>query len=90
MTKKFELLKQTFPISQFDRECDAYQYIIDNIEEEKRKELGINDLQQVIKEGEKYLYRVGKENGKFKYLCFSLTNFEIIRKYYYLFSDEDI
>lgn len=87
--KKFELLKQTFPVSRYERKCDAYQYILDNISEEKRTELGINDddLQEVIKEGEKYMYRVGKENGKFKYMSISFRNFEILRKYYFLFED---
>lgn len=83
------MLKQTYPISQCERKCDAYQYIIDNISSEKRKEVGIedSDLQEYIRKGEKYLYRVGKEDGKFKYVCFSLKNFEIIRKYYFLFKD---
>jgi len=88
--KKFQLLKQTFPLSEFDRECDGYKFIIDNLPNEVRMSLGIDDdkLQKIIKGGEKYLYRVGKENGKFKAMTISLCNFEIIRKNIFLFTDE--
>ena len=77
----FQLLKQTFPISKFDRDCDGYKYIMD-MSKTVRLKLGINDnnLQKIIVEGEKYLYRVGKENGEFKTMCISLSNFETIRK----------
>lgn len=88
--KKFQLLKQTFPVSEFDRECDGYKFIIDNLSKEIRISLGIDDnkLKKIIKGGEKYLYRVGKENGKFKAMTISLSNFEIIRKHIFLFTDE--
>jgi hypothetical protein len=88
--KKFQLLKQTFPVSKFDRKCDAYNYIIETTSKEKREILGIDDtkLVSIIKASEKYMYRVGKENGKFKTMHISLTNFEIIRKHYFLFSDD--
>ena len=88
--KKFELLKQTFPISLYDRECDGYKFIMDNLPKEVRETLGIEDdkLQKIIKEDEKYLYRVAKQDGKFKYMCFSLSNFEIIRKHIFLLEDE--
>ena len=78
--KKFQLLKQTFPVSEFDRECDGYKFIIDNIPKKARNELGINDddLQKIIKKGEKYMYRVGKEDGKFSAMTISLSNFEYI------------
>lgn len=87
--KKFHLLKQTFPISEFDRECDGYKFIVENLNEHVRKELGIDEskLQKIIKEGEKYMYRVGKENGKFKAMTISLSNFEIIRKHVFLNQD---
>jgi hypothetical protein len=87
---KFQLLKQSFPTSQFDRECDGYNYIMENTSKIERESLGIDDekLVQTIKKGEKYMYRVGKEEGKFKTMSMALSNFEIIRKHYFLFSDE--
>jgi len=86
---KFELLKQVYYNSNYDRYCDGYKVIIETLSPEKREELGIDDtdLQEIIKEGEKYLYRVAKENGKFKYMAISLKSFEIIRKYYEYFKD---
>jgi len=87
--KKFHLLKQTYPISEFDRECDGYKFILENIPKEVRKEFGINedDLQKIIKKGEKYLYRVGKEDGEFSAMTISLSNFEIIRKHIFVLTD---
>ncbi len=86
----FELLKQSFPISQYDRECDGYKFIMENLPKEVRVALNIDDskLQKIINAGEKYMYRVAKEEGKFKYMCFSLSNFEIIRKHIFLLTDE--
>lgn len=85
----FQLLKQTFPISKFDRECDGYKFIMDSLPKLVREQLGIDDskLQKIIKEGEKYLYRVGKENGKFSAMTISLCNFEIIRKHIFVLTD---
>jgi hypothetical protein len=87
---KFELLKQVFYNSEYDRYCDGYKVILEKLSPEKREELGIkdSDLQEIIKEGEKYLYRVAKENGKFRYLAISLKSFEIIRKHYEYFDEE--
>lgn len=87
----FELLKQVFYNSKYDRKCDGHDIIKEKISEEKRKELGIkdSDIQKIIKKSEKYLYRVGKENGKFKYLSISIKNFELIRKYYKFFGEND-
>ena len=87
---EFLILKQSFPVSKFDRECEAYKYIIENLSEEDLIESGISihELNQTIKEGEKYLYRVAKENGKFKTMSISLHNFEIIRNKYMIFKDE--
>ena len=88
--KDFELLKRTYPVSQYDRPCDGYDYIIKNSTEEERKEWGldINELQKVIKKDEKYIYQVAKENGEFKimYLCFA--NYAIIRKFIFKLEDE--
>lgn len=87
--KKFHFLKQTFPVSEFDRECDGYKFILDNLPKEVREALGIEDdkLQKIIKKGEKYLYRVGKEDGKFSAMTISLANFEIIRKHIFVLTD---
>ena len=86
---KFELLKQTYYNSKFDRLCDGYKVIVKTLSPEKREELGIkdSDLQEYIMEGENYLYRVAKENGKFKAMYISLKSFEIIRKYYSYFEE---
>lgn len=88
--RRFQLLKQTFPISQFDRECDGYNYIIETTSKIEREHLGIDDsaLVPIIKSGEKYMYRVGKEEGEFSTISIALANFEIIRKHYFLFSDD--
>jgi hypothetical protein len=81
--KDFELLKQVYYNSNYDRYCDGYKIILEKLSPEKREELGIKDseLQEIIKEGEKYLYRVAKEKGKFKYLAISVKSFEVIRKH---------
>jgi hypothetical protein len=91
MNNKFELLKQVYYDSNCDRYCDGYKIIIDTLSPEKRNELGIkdSDLQEIIKEGEKYLYRVAKENGKFKYMSISIKNFEIIRKNFKYFNEKE-
>jgi hypothetical protein len=94
--KEFELLKRTYPISQYDRLCDGYLYILDNSTPEERKTWGINgrginareELQKVIKKDEKYIYQVAKENGEFKIMCLCFTNYAIIRKYIFKFEDE--
>jgi len=88
--KDFELLKRTYPVSQHERNCDGYDYIVNNSTKEERLEWGIdlNELQRVIKIGEKYIYQVAKESQEFKimYLCF--TNYAIIRKKIFKLEDE--
>ena len=88
--KDFELLKRTYPVSQHERNCDGYDYIVKNSTDEERFEWGIdlNELQRVIKVGEKYIYQVAKEDEEFKimYLCF--TNYAIIRKNIFKLEDE--
>lgn len=86
----FELLKRTYPISKFDRACDGYDFIIKNSTEEERKEWGgdANELQQVIKEGEKYIYQVAKVGKEFKVMCLCFKNYEIIRKKIFKLDDE--
>jgi hypothetical protein len=88
--KDFELLKRTYPVSECDRPCDGYDYILKNSSEEERREWGVdmNELQRVIREGEKYIYQVAKEGREFKtmYLCF--TNYAIIRKKIFKLDDD--
>jgi hypothetical protein len=88
--KDFELLKRTYPITEFDRQCDGYYFILDNTTPIERKEWKINarELQRVIKKGEKYIYQVAKDKGEFKvmYLCFK--NYEIIRKHIFKLEDD--
>ena len=88
--KDFELLKRTYPVSQFDRQCDGYAYICDNTTPEERMEWKISllDLQRTIKEGEKYIYQVAKDQGVFKAMCLSYSNYAIIRKYIFGIEDE--
>jgi len=90
MRADFELLKRTYPISQYERICDGYAYIMENSSDDERLEWEIdsNDLQRTIEAGEKYIYQVAKENNEFKvmYLCF--TNYEIIRKKLFKLIDE--
>lgn len=87
--KPFELLKQVYYDSKHDRYCDGYKEIIKKLSPEKRKELGIkdSDLQEFIRQGEKYLYRVAKDKGKFKAMSISIKNFEIIRKHFSYFAE---
>jgi len=89
--KKFELLKQSYIDSKYDRYCDGYKLILEILSLEKRKELGIkdSDLQEIIKEGEKYLYRVAKVGKKLEYRAISLKSYEIIRKHFEYFDEED-
>lgn len=88
--KDFELLKRTYPVSQFDRICDGYVYILDNTTPEERKELKIDvkELQRTIKKDEKYIYQVAKDNGVFKAMYLSFNNYRIIRKYIFGIDDE--
>lgn len=88
--KDFELLKRTYPVSEIDRACDGYDYIIKNSTEEERREWGINvnELQRVIKTGEKYMYQVAKEGEEFKTMCLCFQNYAIIRKKIFKLEDE--
>jgi len=88
--KDFELLKRTYPVSEFDRPCDGYDYIIKNSSEAERLEWGIelNELQRVIKAGEKYIYQVAKEGREFKFMCLCFTNYAIIRKKIFKLDDD--
>lgn len=88
--KDFELLKRTYPVSEFNRNCDGFLYILDNTTSEERLEWKINikELQRIIKEGEKYIYQVAKDNYVFKAMCLSYSNYAIIRKHIFGIDDE--
>ncbi|MFA5366593.1 MAG: hypothetical protein WC333_01810 [Dehalococcoidia bacterium] len=90
MPKDFELLKRTYPVSEFDRFCDGYDYIMANSTPEERKEWGIkeDELERVIKEGEKYIYQVATEGEEFKTMCLCFKNYEIIRKKIFKLEDD--
>lgn len=87
---KFELLKRTYPISEFERPCDGYKYIIETTTEKERKSLKIdkNSLQQTIKKDEKYIYQVAKEDGKFKTKAICFKNLAIIQEKLFKFVDK--
>jgi hypothetical protein len=88
--KDFELLKRTYPVSEFDRVCDGYFYIMQNSTQEERLEWGIDlqELQRIIVAGEKYIYQVAKEGQEFKTMCLCFTNYAIIRKKIYKLEDD--
>lgn len=90
MMKDFELLKRTYPVSEFNRVCDGYVYIMNNTTSKERKEWGIKpkELQRIIKGGEKYIYQVAKEGKEFKIMCLSFPNYAIIRKHIFKLDDE--
>jgi hypothetical protein len=88
--KDFELLKRTYPVSEFDRPCDGYYYILKHSTVEERLEWGIwmHELQTRIEIGEKYIYQVAKEGREFKTMSMCFTNYAIIRKYIFKLEDE--
>lgn len=88
--EEFLLLKRTYPISTTERECDAYKFLIENTTEDQRNEWGIDSksLKTIIKENEKYIYQVGKENGQFRTFSSCFENYAIIRKFIYGIVDE--
>lgn len=90
MSGDFKLLKRTYPVSEFDRFCDGYDYIMKNSTPQEREEWGIEEkeLQRVIKEGEKYIYQVAREGKEFKIMCLCFKNYEIIRKKIYKLADD--
>jgi hypothetical protein len=91
MGTNFELLKRTYPVSEFDRICDGYQYILDNTTPRQRRKWGIvkKRLRLTIKKSEKYIYQVAKEDNEFKTMCLNFDNYRIIRKYIYGINDDD-
>jgi len=88
--KGFELLKRTYPVSEYNRYCDGFVYILDNTTTEERKEWKINakELQREIKKDEKYIYQVAKEHGEFKIMSMCFSNYAIIRKHIFGIDDE--
>lgn len=89
--RDFELLKRTYPVSEYNRNCDGFIYILDNTTPEERKEWRINakELQREIKAGEKYIYQVAKDQGVFKIMSLSFSNYAIIRKHIFKFDDDE-
>jgi len=88
--KDFELLKRTYPVSEFNRNCDGYMYILDNTTGWERKmfKIKIGELQREIKTGEKYIYQVAKEGKEFKIMSMCFDNYAIIRKHIFGIDDE--
>jgi len=88
--KDFELLKRTYPVSEFDRNCDGYIYILNNTTTEERKawKINIKELHREIKTGEKYIYQVAKEQHTFKIMSMCFDNYAIIRKHIFGIDDE--
>ena len=89
--KEFELLKRTYPVSEQDRTCDGFIYILDNTSTEERLEWRINarELQCEIKAGEKYIYQVAKVNKVFRIWSLSFSNYAIIKKHIIKFDDDE-
>lgn len=89
--KDFELLKRTYPVSEFNRNCDGYRYILENTTPKERydKLIDSTELQKEIKAGEKYIYQVAKDQGVFKIMCLSFSNYAIIRKHIFKFNDDE-
>lgn len=77
-------------MSQFDRYCDGYKYILEKTtpRERRRWKIEKKKLQRVIKGGEKYIYQVAKEIGEFKYMSLCFSNYAIIRKHIFGINDE--
>jgi hypothetical protein len=90
MPKDFDLLKRSYPVSQYDRYCDGYKYILENTTPRERRRWGIvkKKLQRQIKAGEKYIYQVAKEGKEFKTMYLSFSNYSIIRKHIFGIDDE--
>lgn len=79
----FYLLKRSYPISQYERYCDGYDFFIEHTTKKERSEWGINEnkLQRLISVGEKYIYQVAKIDKEFHTHYMSISNFRLIRKY---------
>lgn len=86
----FIYLKRTYPTSQFERECDAYKFLMENSTPEQRVLWGINDqdLKKTIKQEEKYIYQVGKDGDQLKTMCSSFENFALVREHIFGIKDE--
>jgi hypothetical protein len=88
--KDFVHLKRTYPISQYERECDAYKFLMENSTEEQRNAWGVstNKLKKTILPNEKYIYQAGLDNGTFKTMSSSFDNFAIVREYIFGIKDK--
>lgn len=83
-------LKRTYPISEFDRECDAYKFFMEHSTPTQRAEWGIDDskLKTTIKANEKYIYQVGKQGDQLKTMYSSYENFALVREFIFGIKDE--
>jgi len=88
--KEFIHLKRTYPTSQYERDCDAYKYLIENTTEEQRAGWGIDTtkLRKTILPNEKYIYQAGKDNDQFKTMCSSFENFALVREFIFGIKDK--
>jgi hypothetical protein len=88
--KDFMHLKRTYPVSQFERDCDAYKYLLEHSTEEQRAEWGIdtNTLKKTILPQEKYIYQAGLVKGEFKTMYSSFENFAIVREFIFGIKDK--
>lgn len=88
--KDFELLKRTYPVSQHERNCDGWEYILNNstVDERRSWKININELQRTIKKDEKYIYQVAKEDLIFKIMTICFPNYAIIRKHIFGIDDD--
>lgn len=88
--KEFLHLKRTYPISQIQRDCDAYKFLLENTTEEQRQTWGIvtTNLKSVIQPNEKYIYQAGIEDHTFKTMCSSFENFALVREYIFGVKDK--
>jgi hypothetical protein len=86
----FMLLKRTYPISQFERECDAYNYLFQHTTEEQRAGWGvdISKLKKTILANEKYIYQVAKEGDEFRAFYCTYENYAIVRKFIFGIVDD--
>lgn len=88
--KGFIHLKRTYPISQYERDCDAYKYLLEHSTEEQRINWGIstNKLRKTILPQEKYIYQAGLEEGSFKTMSSSFENFALVREFIFGIKDK--
>jgi len=87
----FILLKKTYPVSIYERACDAYKYFAECTTEDQRKEWGIDisKMKKTIQPYEKYIYQAGIEGGNFKTLSSSFENYALVREHVFGIKDNE-